>query len=244
MSVLKGRTVVVTGGGTGIGRACGIALADAGAKVIVSGRREEKVRAVADEYQGPGEIHSHACDVANRDSVRTLFDIAKQQFGQVDLLIHSAGVNIPNRTIAAMEPEQWDKVLRVNATGAYNCMYEVLPAMRERKDGVIVLISSVAGIRASVLGGVAYSASKFAMASLGLTTAREVKDEGVRITNVYPGEVNTPILDGRPVPVSDEHKARILQPEDVAAAVKMVCELPPRAHIPELTIKPTVQDFE
>ncbi len=241
---LKGKTAVVTGGGTGIGRACAVALADAGAKVIVTGRREEKVREVADAYEGPGEIHPHACDVGNRDSVRTLFDIAKQQFGQVDLLIHSAGTNIPNRTMAAMEPEDWDEVLRINATGAYNCMYEVLPGMRDRKDGVIVLISSVAGIRASVLGGVAYSASKFAMASLGLTTAREVKDEGVRITNVYPGEVNTPILDNRPVPVSDEHKAQILQPEDVAAAVMMVCELPPRAHIPELTIKPTTQDFE
>ena len=84
-------------------------------------------------------------------------------------------------------------------------------ATGEQQSGSIVLISSVAGIRASVLGGVAYSASKFAMASLGLTVAREVREEGVRITNVYPGEVNTPILDGRPVPVSDEHKAQILR---------------------------------
>jgi NADP-dependent 3-hydroxy acid dehydrogenase YdfG len=107
----------------------------------------------------------------------------------------------------------------------------------------MINISSVAGKRANPLGGVAYNASKFAMTALGLTVAQEEKDHGIRVTNIYPGEVDTPILEQRPQPVTAEHRARILQPEDVAAAALMVAQLPPRAHVAELTIKPTAQGY-
>ena len=143
----------------------------------------------------------------------------------------------------AMQPEQWDQVLAINATGTYNCMYAVLPQMRERGDGLIININSIAGRRAAALGGVAYDASKFAMAALGIAVGNEDAKYGIRITNIYPGEVNTPILENRPVPVSDEHKASILQPEDVGEVVVTIASLPPRAHIPELVIKPTQQAF-
>ncbi len=118
-----------------------------------------------------------------------------------------------------MPPEDWDRVMQINATGAYRCMHRVLPHMRRQRDGLIINISSIAGKRAIELGGVAYCASKFAMTALGTSVSNEVRDEGVRITNVYPGEVNTPILENRPTPVSDEHKASILDPEDIAALV-------------------------
>ena len=87
--------------------------------------------------------------------------------------------------------------------------------MREHRNGVIVNISSIAGLRIGLLGGVAYNASKFALSALGRTLAVELKDEGIRVTNIYPGEVETPILDDRPVPVPAEHRARILQPQKV-----------------------------
>jgi NADP-dependent 3-hydroxy acid dehydrogenase YdfG len=145
--------------------------------------------------------------------------------------------------MAEMRPEQWDQVLAANATGAYNCTHAVLPQMRARRDGLIINISSIAGKRASALGGVAYAASKFAMAALGTAVANEENKNGIRVTNVYPGEVNTPILDNRPTPVSDEHKAAILQPEDVAALVVTIACLPPRAHVAELIIKPTRQEY-
>ncbi len=145
--------------------------------------------------------------------------------------------------MAQMSPEDWDRVLQINATGAYRCMYEVLPAMRQRKDGLIVNISSVAGKRAISLGGIVYCASKFAMTALGTAVSNEVRHEGVRITNVYPGEVNTPILDNRPTPVSQEHKDSILQPEDIASVVVTICQLPPRANVPEVVIKPTTQEW-
>ncbi len=131
-----------------------------------------------------------------------------------------------------MDPDDWDRVMQINATGAYRCMLEVLPAMRARKDGLIINISSVAGKRAIQLGGIVYCASKFAMTALGTGVSNEVREEGVRITNVYPGEVNTPILDNRPTPVSDEHKAAILQPEDISGVILAICKLPPRANVP------------
>ena len=81
------------------------------------------------------------------------------------------------------------------------------------------------------------------MAGLGTAVSLEEAKNGIRVTNIYPGEVDTPILDERPTPVTAEHRARILQPEDIAAAVLMVAELPPRAHVPELVIKPTLQEF-
>ena len=163
--------------------------------------------------------------------------------GEVDILINSAGINIPNRRMDEMNPDDWERVLSINATGAYRCIHQVLPAMRKRRDGLIINISSVAGKRAITLGGVVYCASKFAMTALGTAVSNEVRDEGVRVTNVYPGEVNTPILDKRPTPVSQEHKDAILQPEDIASLVVSICHLPPRANVPEIVIKPTTQEW-
>jgi NADP-dependent 3-hydroxy acid dehydrogenase YdfG len=133
--------------------------------------------------------------------------------------------------------------MAVNATGAYNCIAEVLPEMRARGDGLIINISSMAGKRAIALGGVAYCASKFAMTALGTAIANEVASEGVRVTNIYPGEVNTPILENRPEPVSEERKAAMVQPEDIGGLVVAIATLPPRTHVPEIMIKPTVQQY-
>ncbi len=118
-----------------------------------------------------------------------------------------------------MLPEQWDQMMAINATGAYNCMHAVLPQMRERHDGLIMNISSIAGKRAANLGGIAYCASKFAMTALGTAVGLEEANNGIRVTNIYPGEVETPILEQRPEPVSQERRAAMLQPEDVAACV-------------------------
>ena len=241
MSTLEGKTALVTGGGSGIGAEIARTLAENGCRVAITGRRESRLQEVVDS--SPQEIIFRASDVGNREDVAALFSWVRKELGTVDILVNSAGINIAKRSMADLDPADWDKLLQINATGAYNCIREALPQMREKLDGVIVNISSVAGIRAGLLGGVAYNASKFAMSALSLTVGEEESQNGIRLTSIYPGEVETPILDERPVPVSAEHRARILQPEDLAAAALMVISLPARARVPELVMIPTTQSF-
>lgn len=242
---LTNKTAVVTGGGSGIGAGIALTLAAEGARVIITGRSETKLRTIAESIQDTPAppIQYRTLDVADRAAVNAFFDWATATLGQVDILVNSAGVNIVKRSVADLDPADWDKLLAVNATGAYNCIHAVLPQMRARRDGLIINISSVAGVRASVLGGVAYTASKFALTSMSHVMALEEKDHGIRITNVHPGEVETPLLDARPVPVSAEHRSKILQPEDIASIVVAIACLPPRAHVSDILIKPTTQPF-
>lgn len=240
---LANKTAVVTGGGTGIGLGIAWALAGEGCRVAIAGRRQDVLAAAIAGYKGRPPLVGHPLDVTNRGSVAGLFRWAERELGRVDILVNSAGVNIKRRTMAEMEPAEWDRVMAINATGVYNCMREVLPGMQRRGDGLIITISSISGLRASMLGGTAYSASKFAVAALTTAVALEYGEHGIRLTNVYPGEVDTPILEHRPQPVTAERRASMLLPEDVGAAVLMVACLPPRAHVAELVIKPTCQEF-
>lgn len=238
---LLGKNVVVTGGATGIGFAIAHQFALANARVVIGSRRET---ALEEAIRNSGKIQAgKALDVASRSSVEAFFAWVDATLGQVDILVNAAGVNIKDRSMSAMAPSQWDQVMAINATGAYNCIYCVLPAMRTRKEGMIINVSSVAGKRALALGGVAYSASKFAMTALGTCVANEVGAEGIRVTNVYPGEVDTPILDHRPTPVTQDHRNSILRPDDVAQVVIGLAALPARVHVPEVVIKPVHQQY-
>lgn len=239
MATLDGKQIVVVGGGTGMGRAAAQALSRAGARVAIGGRRLQAL----EETAAGTSILAHTIDVADRDSTNAFFDWATGELGHIDVMINAAGINIKNRSMAEMTPQQWDQVLAINATGAYNCLHAVLPGMRSRREGLIIQVSSVAGKRALALGGIAYSASKFAMTALGTCVANEVAPDGVRVTNVYPGEVNTPLLEQRPTPVGEEHKERILQPEQVADLVVALVTLPPAVHIPEVVVKPLPQEW-
>lgn len=236
---LKNKTAVVIGGGTGIGCAIARALAAAGVRVIIGGRRDDILRQAAEGT----DIQTHTVDVGKREDVNQFFSWATQQLGHIDILVNAAGINIKDRAMNIMKPEHWDRVININATGAYNCLNAVLPDMRARGSGTIINISSIAGKRAIALGGVAYSASKFAMTALGTCVSNEVAGDGVRLTNLYPGEVNTPLLEERPVPVTEEHKQRILQPEHVAELVLSIIALPPGVHVPEVVIKPLSQQW-
>lgn len=240
---LAGKTALITGGATGIGQAIALAFAQEGCRVAIAGRRADKLQQAAAAWKSDPPVLTHTVDVADRASVGKLFAWAEETLGRIDILVCNAGMNSQKRTMADMPPETWDQVLGTNATGTYNCMHAVLPGMRARKDGVIINIDSIAGMRASVLGGVAYSASKFAVTALTTVVALEEGKNGIRVTAICPGEVDTPLLDDRPVQLSAEHRSRILRGEDVAAAVLMVACLPPRAHVPELVIKPTWQDY-
>lgn len=235
------KKILVIGGGTGMGRDIALKLKDEGAEVAISGRRVEKISEVSE--LSDSKIKFHPVDVTDRTSVATLFTWFKQNVGKLDVLINAAGVNIANRTIKNLDPHEWDKLIQINLTGAYNCMREALNQMRINKSGLIISINSVAGKRAIPLAGVAYNASKFGMSALGVSVGEEERENGIRVTNIYPGEVNTPILDERLNPPSAEHRESILQPSDIAEVVATVVRLPERAHVPELVIKPSQQSF-
>ncbi len=239
---LDGKVALITGGGTGIGKAIAQAFAGAGARVVITGRREEKLREACTEMANAA-IRYHTVDVTDVEQVKKLVPWVNAEVGPIDILVNNAGMNVLERRLFELKPADWERMLQVNATGVFNTVYAVLPQMRERKDGLLITISSIAGVRPFVLAGAGYSASKYAANALMGIIAIEEKDNGIRSTSINPGEVNTSILDERPVPVSAEHRAQILQPEDVAAAALFVAQLHPRAHVSEMIIKPTTQEF-
>jgi NADP-dependent 3-hydroxy acid dehydrogenase YdfG len=238
MSRLTGKTILVTGGGSGIGLAAARLLLDEGAHVAITGRNEEKLRRAAGELNAGERLIYRAADVADLTQVQALTRDVTQRLGRIDILVNNAGLNIKERTFRELTPDNWHLLLGANLHGAFYCMHAVLPQMRERRDGLIININSIAGKRANPLGGLAYIAAKFGLRGLALGVAAEEKDNGIRICNIYPGEVNTPILEARPAPVSEERRRVMLQAEDVAAAVLFIATLPPRASIPELVITP------
>lgn len=240
---LNDKAVLVTGGGSGMGLATALALAREGCRVAIAGRNRAKLEMAAASFSGSPSILFQACDVADRADVAKLFARLNDELGPLDILVNSAGINIRKRSMAELSPEDWDRMLAINATGAYNCIREALPAMRQRKSGLIVNISSVSGKRAYRLAGPAYCASKFAMTALGTAVGLEERAHGIKVTNIYPGEVNTPILAERPTPVPPERMAEMLQPDDVAAMVVAVAKLPPLALVPELVITPLYQEY-
>ncbi|QEH37119.1 putative oxidoreductase [Aquisphaera giovannonii] len=238
------KTALISGAGSGIGRGIAQALDSAGIRLALLGRDTHKLEESRTLLaRGGPEAMCVSCDVSDRTAVATAVQQVLDAFGSIDVLVCNAGTNVRNRKLDVLTGEDWDRMVEVNLTGPFNLVKGVLPSMRQRKNGLVIQICSISGLRASTLGGAGYSASKFGQSALGLCLGREEGTNGIRSTVIYPGEVNTPILDARPVPVPAERRAAILQPEDVAAAVRFLVELHPRARVPELVITPTVDDF-
>jgi NADP-dependent 3-hydroxy acid dehydrogenase YdfG len=243
MAKLAGKVAVITGGGSGVGKAVATLFLKEGAKVVIAGRDAAKLDTVIQELGGSPDLVALPTDVTSANACQTLIVDTMSKFGRVDILVNNAGANLKDRTLRQLTPEAWDRMIRANLDGAFYCISAVLPSMLEAKDGVIVNVVSVAGKRANPLGGAAYVAAKFGMGGLGLVLSNEEKDSGIRVSNIYPGEIDTPILAHRPSPVTDAQRSVILKPEDVAEAVLFVATLPQRVSVPELVIKPTVQTY-
>jgi NADP-dependent 3-hydroxy acid dehydrogenase YdfG len=239
MSTLANKVALITGGGSGIGLETARLFLGQGAKVAIAGRDENKLKQVTKELNGRDRLGTFPCDVSQLDQVKGLVIKVTNHFGPINVLVNNAGLNIKERSFRDLTPELWHKVLRANLDGAFYCVHAIVPGMIERRDGVVINISSISGKRAHPLGGLAYVAAKHGMSGIGMCLGAEEKDSGVRFCNIYPGEVDTPILKDRPTPLSAEHLSHILKPEDVAAAVLFVATLPARASVPELIIKPT-----
>jgi NAD(P)-dependent dehydrogenase (short-subunit alcohol dehydrogenase family) len=229
---------VVTGGGTGIGRAVALKFVAEGWRVAVVGRRREPLDETI-QLAGPAgdrRMTAFPCDVTAPEAVAGMGDAVLAQFGAVDLLVNSAGINVPRRSLTSLSLEDWHKVVATNLHGAYYCVRAFLPAMRERGAGTIVNINSDVGKLARDLAGAAYVSSKFGMSGLTQQINAEERKNGIRACSIHPRDVNTPLLDQRPQPPTAEDRARMLQPEDIAACVWLAATLPARAIIEEISL--------
>ena len=242
MERLAGQVAVVSGGGTGIGESTAEALAHEGARVAVVGRRSEPLEAVAAGLTRAGRTAvAVPGDVTDADAVDGVVDEVMARWGRIDVLVNSAGTNVPRRDLASLSAADWDAILRVNLTGTFLMTAAVLPGMRQQGSGTIVNVSSIAGYRAMALTGPAYNAAKAGVNAFTESVNLAERRHGIRACAVCPGEVATPFLEQRPQPPSAEARASMLQPEDLAAAVLFVATLPQRANVELLTMYPTEQ---
>ena len=238
MATLDGTVAIVTGAGTGIGAAVAVALHGAGAAVTLIGRRPEPLAEVAGRLGD--RVHACACDVSDYDAVQAAVEEAARAHGPATILVNNAGINTNPRSVADVSLPDWDLTVAVDLSGVFYCVRAALPAMRAAGGGTIVNIASTAGRWGSSLAGAAYSSAKHGVVGLNSVINEEESRNGIRCTVILPGEVETPILDRRPEPVSAERRRAMLQPEDVAAATLLAATLPDRACITELVIKPRI----
>jgi NADP-dependent 3-hydroxy acid dehydrogenase YdfG len=238
--MLKGKIAWVTGGGTGIGRSGAEELAAGGAFVVISGRRLEQLEEVKSAIVAKGgEAETAPLDVTDKAQVAKVGAGIISRHGRIDILVNSAGMNVPNRYWKNLTPDSFESVITANLQGTLNTITAVLPRMREQKDGLVINISSWAGRFDPLFTGPAYNASKHGVVALTLSLNMEECVNGIRACVICPGEVATPILKKRPVPPSAEEMARMLQGEDLGRTIRFVAEMPPRVCLNEIVISPT-----
>lgn len=237
----KGKRVAwITGGGSGIGLAGAQELAKAGWTVVISGRRQEVIdEAAAAIVKAGGAAEAMPLDVASAADAEKVAKAIVARHGRIDLLVNSAGLNVPKRSWEEVTVEGWNKVVDVNLNGLMYCIRAVLPTMRAQQDGCIVNVASWAGRHVSKLTGPAYTATKHAVLALTHSFNMEEFRNGLRACCLSPGEVATPIMKLRPVPPSAEDMAKMLQPEDLGRTIAFVASMPPHVCVNEILISPT-----
>ena len=229
------KTAVITGAGSGVGAACARALAKQGWRIALIGRRREPLVEVASAMLGALIV---PCDIGDPRAVEALGLHVLGEFGSVEVLVNAAGTNVPRRSLEVLQHEDYHAMMNANLNGAYYCTQAFLPEMRARASGTIVNIVSEAGKAASPKAGPGYVISKFGMAGLTSAINAEERSNGIRACSIFPGDIDTPILEKRPAPPDAAARAKMMQPEDIAECVLLAINLPPRAVIEELLVRP------
>ncbi len=241
MGTLDGRTALVTGGGSGIGRAIAVDMARAGASVAICGRQraplDETLRAI--EAAG-GTGVAATCDLTSPQQIEELVEKARAALGAIDTVVNNAGFSSKVRSARYIGAEEWRGVMDVNTLGPAMLTRALLPSMIERGGGDVVMVSSLAALRPGVMAGAVYSAAKAAARAYMQALSTEVRRHGIRCITVFPGEVDTPILDNRALPPDQDTRALMMLPEDISAAVLTAVSLPRRATVSEIAIEATV----
>jgi len=212
------KVVIITGGGGGMGQSAAKRFADAGAKTFVLGRT---LASLEESSSLSDKITPIVCDVADAESVAT----AVEEIGTPDTLIHTAGINTPDRFMGHEDPdkvasaESWERVMNINVLGVVHMMRAVIPLMAKNGGGKIVVVSSTAGHGFDSYAGVPYTASKWAVHGMLFTARAQLSAHGIVVSEYAPGEANTPIVDKRPVLPTEEHRKTMIQTEDCAEAL-------------------------
>ncbi len=229
------RNAVITGAGSGVGAATALALAQQGWRIALVGRRRETLEATAAKAEGALVC---PCDIADAEAVAAMGARVLAEFGTVEVLVNAAGTNAPRRALEVLTLEDYRAMMDTNLNGAYYCVQAFLPQMRARGSGTIVNIVSDAGKLASPKAGPGYVMSKFGLAGLTQAINAEERGHGVRACAIFPGDIDTPLLVKRPVPPDDAARARMMQPEDIAACALLAINLPPRVIVEEMLVRP------
>ncbi len=230
---------IITGAGSGVGQAIALALVKKGWSVSIIGRRADALKDTVTKAGADGhKLDAYSLDIADAAGVAKTVATAIAKRGGVQVLVNAAGTNIPKRSLEVLSTNDWHAVLNANLNGTYYMVNAVLPAMRAQKSGTIVNIVSDAGLKANPKAGPSYVASKFAVSGLTQAINCEEQKNGIRATAIYPGDINTPLLDKRPVPPPMEARKSMLQADDVAACALLAIELPYNAVIEELLLRP------
>ena len=238
MGRLAGQVAIIVGASSGMGRASALAFAAEGAKVAIAARRLGELDALVAEITGTGGMAmARAVDVAKRPELDAVVQETVERFGRVDVLVNCAGVNTRDRQLALLDQAGWDRIIAINLTGAYHCTQAILPRMREQKGGLIIHVSSISGLWGD-FSGAAYQASKHGIVGLANATMMEERLNGIRVTVIYPGLCDTPILNNRPVPPTKEQRDLMMKPEDIAQACVFAASLPPRTYVSDLVLMP------
>lgn len=240
MGSLTGKVAWVTGAGSGIGQAAAVALAKEGATVVLTGRRKAPLAATAAMVKkAGGKAEVKPADLMKASAVNKIAADIGKKYRRLDILVNNAGLNIVERSWKQLSAKGVDEVVHGNLSSAFYCTTAVLPLMRRNNGGVLIHTSSVAGKVPSLLSGPAYSAAKHGVVAMSHTINMEECVNGIRSCVVCPGEVATPILDKRPVPITKAERARMAQSEDVGDLIRYIACLPPHIVINEVMINPT-----
>jgi NAD(P)-dependent dehydrogenase (short-subunit alcohol dehydrogenase family) len=233
------RSAIVTGGGSGVGRAVALSLAAKGWRVAVLGRRAE---ALEETRRLAGANASHIllerCDVGDAAAVSAASQRILEEFGEVEVLVNAAGTNVPQRALRTLTLEDYHAMIAANLNGAFYCVQAFLPHMRARRTGTIINIVSEAGKRASPKAGPAYVMTKFGMAGLTQSINAEERAAGIRACSIFPGDIDTPLLDKRPQPPDASARAVMLKPEDLAECAMFCINLPSHVIVEEMLVRP------
>ena len=240
MGELEGRAALVTGGGSGIGRAAALALATEGASVAVVGRRRSLLEKTAKMIEAVGgRALVLAADVANPDEARDAVAQTEAAFGRLDILINNAGANTAARSVPTTSADDIDELMRVNVTGPLTLTQAALPGMLERGGGVVITVASYSVVSPGPPAGTAYSVSKAAAATLMQSVNTEFRNRGVRACTIYPGEVNTQMLDTRPLVPDAEARSTMMHADDLAQIILLCARMPARTLVEEIYVRPT-----